>query len=407
MKYIVLLGDGMADEPIAELGMKTPLECANTPNMDRIAGEGTLGLVYTIPNGLPPGSDVANLCVLGYDPRKSYSGRGPLEAANMNVKLGPEDVAFRCNLVTIGAEGSMEDYSAGHITNEEASRIILDLQGEFGSSSIMFVPGVSYRHLAVWKDGAASAETTPPHDIVGQNAADYLPRGPGSEDIRGLTNHAAKFLSTHPVNLARIAKGKRPANSIWLWGQGRAPQIEPLSKKYSLRGGIISAVNLLNGIGVYAGLEVIRVEGATGYIDTNYVGKAEKALEALRSMDFVFVHVEAPDEMSHEGNIEGKIRAIEDFDAKVVGTVLDGLAGSGDYRLLVMPDHPTPIRIKTHSSGPSPFAVLSSRAGENRARGFSYNEKQAASSGISVSPGHLLMDLFIKNWGDFVAGKNG
>ena len=392
----------MADEPIAELGMKTPLECANTPNMDRIAAEGTLGLVYTIPEGFPPGSDVANLCVLGYDPRLSYSGRGPLEAANMNVKLAPEDVAFRCNLVTIGADGSMQDYSAGHITSDEANRIILDLQREFGSSSIMFVPGVSYRHLTVWRDGAESAETTPPHDIVGRNAADYLPRGPGSEGIRELMETAAKFLAVHPVNLSRMEKGKRPANSIWLWGQGRAPKIEPLSKKYNLRGGIISAVNLLNGIGVYAGLEVIRVEGATGYIDTNYVGKAKKALEALRSMDFVFVHVEAPDEMGHEGNMEGKIKAIEDFDEKVVGTVLRGIDYLGPFRIAVLSDHPTPLVLKTHAGDPSPFAVLSSNRLENQDRGISFGEGAAGKANNLISPGYLFMETFIGNWRSFV-----
>lgn len=407
MKYVVLLGDGMADEPLAELGMKTPLECAKTPNMDFMASSGTLGLVETIPAGFPPGSDVANLCVLGYDPHESYTGRGPLEAANMNVKLGEGDVAFRCNLVTIGADGSMEDYSAGHISSAEAEAIIRDLDAKFGSDSIRFIPGVSYRHLTVWRGGAESAETTPPHDIVGLMASEYLPKGAGSEDIRDIMAQCADFLKSHPVNIARAQKGKRPANSIWLWGQGRAPRIAPLSAKYSMKGGIISAVNLLNGIGVYAGLEVVNVEGATGYIDTNYRGKAERALECLKDMDFFFIHVEAPDEMAHEGNIKGKIQAIENFDELVVGTVLKGLPRLGDFRVLALSDHPTPIRIKTHSAGPSPFAVYSSRKAENKAAGLTFSEAAALTSGLRVSPGHLLMDLFIKGWSDFVAGKRG
>jgi 2,3-bisphosphoglycerate-independent phosphoglycerate mutase len=406
MKYIVLLGDGMADEPLAELGMRTPIETAKTPNMDMMAATGTLGLVDTIPEGFPPGSDVANLSVLGYDPKSSYTGRGPLEAANMNVRLGPEDVAFRCNLVTI-TDGKMADYSAGHISSAEAEAIISDLEKKFGSDSIRFVPGISYRHLTVWKNGSDRADTTPPHDIVGSPIAGYLPRGEGAEAIRGLMDITREFLASHPVNLARIEKGKPPANSIWLWGQGRAPRIAPLSDRYNIKGGIISAVHLLNGIGVYAGLEVIKVEGATGYIDTNYEGKARRALEALQGMDFMFVHVEAPDEMGHEGNIQGKVRAIEDFDARVLGPVLQGMPQFGDFRVLVLSDHPTPIRIRTHSSGPSPFAVLSSAGRENLGKGFAFGEAQAAESSIRIAPGHLLMDLFIRGWSGFIEGRRG
>jgi len=405
MKYVVLLGDGMADEPLAELGMKTPLESADTPNMDMMAARGTLGLVDTIPAGFAPGSDVANLSVLGYDPHTAYTGRGPLEAANMNVQLGPDDVAFRCNLVTI-TDGKMADYSAGHISSAEAEEIILDLDRKFGSDSVRFVPGISYRHLTVWKNGADEAETTPPHDIVGSRIDDYLPKGTGSDDIRDIMEATRDFLASHPVNLARIEKGKAPANSVWLWGQGRAPRIEPLSARYRIKGGIISAVNLLNGIGVYAGLEVIKVEGATGYIDTNYEGKAQAALEALRNLDFMFVHVEAPDEMGHEGNVQGKIRAIEDFDKKVLGPVLAGMPQLGDFRILVLSDHPTPIRIRTHSAGPSPFAVFSSVDAENMAGGFTFGEEQAAISGIRIAPGHLLMGYFIQEWSSFVARRS-
>ncbi len=394
----------MADEPLAELGMKTPLECAHTPNMDMMAALGTIGLVDTIPEGFPPGSDVANLSVLGYDPNISYTGRGPLEAANMNVRLAPDDVAFRCNLVTI-KDGIMADYSAGHISSPEAEAIILDLQKKLGSAAVRFVPGISYRHLTVWKDGSDQAQTTPPHDIVGSRVEAYLPKGPGSDAIRGLMEAAGEILASHPVNRTRVEKGKSPANSVWLWGQGRAPRIASFSSRYSIKGGIISAVNLLNGIGVYAGLEVIKVEGATGYIDTNYEGKAQGALEALQELDFMFIHVEAPDEMGHEGNVQGKIRAIEDFDGKVLGAVLRGMQRFGEYRVLVLSDHPTPIRIRTHSAGPSPFAVFSSFNEENMGKGYAFGEGQAAKSGIRIAPGHILMDLFVREWGGFVHAR--
>jgi 2,3-bisphosphoglycerate-independent phosphoglycerate mutase len=312
MKYIVLLGDGMADYPLAALGGKTPLEFARTPNMDRMAREGALGLVDTIPKGLTPGSDVANLTVLGYDAEKLYSGRGPLEAANMGIVLGPDDVAFRCNLVTIGNgdDPVMDDFTAGHISSAEAAILIRDLHEELGNATYQFYPGVGYRHLFVWRSGLAEAKTTPPHDITGRNTKAFLPAGRGDRAILGVMNAAQSFLKRHPLNLNRIRDGRKPANAIWLWGQGRAPQMRKLTERYGIRGGVISAVDLLNGIGIYAGLEVIRVEGATGYTDTNYLGKGEKALAVLQDMDFIFVHVEAPDEMGHEGNIEGKIKAI-------------------------------------------------------------------------------------------------
>ncbi|MGV8080233.1 MAG: cofactor-independent phosphoglycerate mutase [Syntrophales bacterium] len=398
MKYVILLGDGMADRPLAELGGKTPLEAARTPNMDRIAGDGLIGLVDTIPEGLKPGSDVANLSVLGYDPRQVYSGRGPLEAANMGVRLEPDDVAFRCNLVTLGGDGLdvMDSYSAGHIGTEEATSIIADLQGALGNEEFHFHPGISYRHLLVWKGGAASLLTTPPHDITGQKAAPHLPKGEREQAILSLMRDAAPILGNHPVNRRRIAGGKSPANAIWPWGQGLAPRLVPLTETYGIRGGMISAVDLLNGMGVYAGLKVIPVEGATGFTDTNYVGKAQKAIEALGEMDFVFVHVEAPDEMGHAGDIKGKIQAIEDFDEKVVGTVLKGLEGLKPYRVMVLSDHPTPIAIRTHSAEPSPFAVLSSTSGENQGRGTAYSEAEGGRSGLLISPGHLLMERFIR-----------
>jgi 2,3-bisphosphoglycerate-independent phosphoglycerate mutase len=405
MKYVILLGDGMGDYPLAELGDKTPLQYARTPNMDRMAREGTVGLVDTIPEGFTPGSDVANLSVLGYNPHECYAGRGPLEAANMGVHLGPDDVAFRCNLVTLSAESEvrMDDFTADHISSAEAREIILSLQAALGSETFQFYPGVGYRHLLVWRNGVEKLKTTPPHDITGKTVEAYLPQGEQKEKLLDLMVLAKDVLKDHPVNRDRLAKGKKGANAIWPWGQGKAPAMVPLTEKYRLRGGVISAVDLLNGIGVYAGLDVLRVEGATGYIDTNYKGKGEKALECLRERDFVFVHVEAPDEMGHEGNVQGKIKAIEDFDEKVVGTVLNGLGEFDAWRLLVLCDHPTPIVHRTHVADPSPFVVLSSVSSENRKNGTGYSETEANNSGVFVSPGYRLMELFIMDWSQFVA----
>ena len=407
MKYVVLLGDGMADYPSKMLGRKTPLQCAFTPFMDQIAAEGTLGRVDTIPAGFTPGSDVATLSVLGYDPRETYTGRGPLEAASMGISLGQNDIAYRCNLVTIGEKDSenafMDDFTAGHISTEESREIILDLNKALGSSPYQFFPGVGYRHLFVWRDAPSSPETTAPHDITGKTIASYLPRGDSAQEINSIMQRAGEILINHPVNAQRQKAGKKQANSIWLWGQGKKPQMVPLTQKYSLQGGMISAVDLLKGIGIIAGLKVFPVEGATGYIDTNYEGKAKMALDILNFMDFVFVHLEAPDEMGHEGNAAGKIQAIELFDEKIVGPILNKIGSFGDYRLLVLSDHPTPLDLKTHVSDPSPFAVLSSRKEENKAAGLPFNEINAKESSILISPGHLLMEKFIKDWRAFIA----
>jgi len=407
MKHLILLGDGMADYPIDVLRGKTPLEYASTPHMDRMAAEGTLGLVDTIPMGLPPGSDVANLSVLGYDPRECYTGRGPLEAASMGITLSPEDVAFRCNLVTLrdGADPVMEDFTAGHISSAEAKRIIADLEIAIGSETICFHPGVGYRHLLVWKGGESELVATPPHDIIDKAIGPYLPHGRGAEAINRLMRLSREFLADHPVNRERTERGLRPATSIWLWGQGRAPRIRKMVDRFRIRGGMISAVDLLNGIGVYAGLEVLPVEGATGYIDTNYRGKAEKALSVLKELDLVFIHVEAPDEMGHEGNVEGKVKAIEDFDSLVVGTVLRGIGDLGSFRIAVLSDHPTPLSLRTHVADPSPFAVLSSSAGENQGRGMGFGEGTALRAGNLVSPGYRFMETFISNWRNFI-GKD-
>jgi 2,3-bisphosphoglycerate-independent phosphoglycerate mutase len=407
MKYAVLLGDGMADWAVESLGGKTPLEYAKIPNMDRIAREGTIGLIDTVPKGYKPGSDVAILSVLGYDPVTCYTGRGPLEAASMGVELVPGDLAFRCNLVTLGdgPDPVMVDFTAGHISTAEAREIIVGLDQAIGSGHLKFYPGVGYRHLLVWKGGGPEVETTPPHDITGQATAQYLPKGKGAGDVLELMLKSREVLNGHPVNRSRETKGKKKATSIWLWGQGGKPVMEPLSRKFGLSGAMISAVDLLNGLGVYAGLEVLKVEGATGYIDTNYIGKAEKALEALRIKDFVFVHVEAPDEMGHEGNAEGKVKAIEDFDEKVVGTILGGIGSFGDFRVLVLSDHPTPVAKKTHVSEASPFAVLSSVASDNLKNGGGYSENSARKSGIVVSPGWQLMEGFIRDWRRFIEDR--
>jgi len=355
MKLVVLLGDGMADLPLAALQGKTPLQAANKPNMDLLAKQGRCGLAQTVPEGFPPGSDVANLCVMGYAPDKHYSGRAPLEAAAINVALGKADIAFRCNFVTI-VDGIMMDYSAGHITTKEGRELIEALQPLMLGRRLY--AGVSYRNLLVLKAGA-KAVCTPPHDISDQPVAEHLPRGPDSELLIKLMEAARPVLARHPVNEKRISEGKRPANAIWLWGQGPAPVMPSFAEKYGLRGAMISAVDLLKGIGRYAGLEVIDVAGATGTIDTNYDGKVQATLEALQRCDFVYLHIEAPDEAGHEGNTGLKVRAIELFDELVVGPVVEGLEKSGqDWRVLLLPDHATPISIKTHSRDPVPFTIM-------------------------------------------------
>lgn len=409
MKFVILLGDGMADYPSEKLGGKTPLECALTPHLDRISAEGTIGLIDTIPANLSPGSDVANLSVLGYDPVQTYTGRGPLEAASMGINLSPNDIAYRCNLVTIGDKSTplafMDDFTAGQISTNEAREIILDINKYLGSSQFQFYPGVSYRHLFVWRNVSSSPSTMPPHDIPGKLIAQYLPCGDFADEILSLMKKAGEILLNHPINMQRAAAGKKQANSIWIWGQGRKPQLLPLTQKYNLRGGMISAVDLLKGLGSIAGLKVIHVEGATGYIDTNYEGKAKAALDALKFMDFIFLHLEAPDEMGHEGNAEGKIKAIEFFDERIVGTILNNIESFGDFRIMVLSDHPTPIDLRTHTNDPSPFAVLSSRREENKVSKVPFNESAARASKFLVSPGHLLMEKFLRDWGYFISVK--
>jgi 2,3-bisphosphoglycerate-independent phosphoglycerate mutase len=402
MKYVVLLGDGMSDYPLAEKGAKTPLQLSNTPFMDSLAQTGALGLVKTIPDGMPPGSDVANLSVMGYDPARYYSGRAPIEAASIGVKLGEHDIAFRCNLVTLAGDAEqvyMEDYSAGHIPTDDAQVILSALKQELDLDDITFYRGVSYRHLVVWKNGTDKMITTPPHDITGKNISSYLPQGDGSERLLDLMEKARKIIPALPISQQKIQQGKKFANAIWLWGQGRSLSIPTFREKYGLTGAVISAVDLVKGLGICAGLTSIDVPGATGYLDTNYEGKARAALDALHSVDFVYLHVEAPDEAGHKGNIDEKIQAIEDFDRRVVKLVVEGLRDKyADYRVLVLPDHPTPIALKTHASDPVPFVLFSSKDLNRTAlQSVGFNEKDAAASGLFIESGWELMDRFIKN----------
>ena len=402
MKYIVIIGDGMADRPMDETGGLTVLQKAATPNMDWLAGKGELGMVRTIPSGFPPGSDVANLSIMGYDPARYYTGRAPLEAASMGIELKDDDVAFRCNLVTLALDSdssctTMQDYSSGHITSEEGRELISALNEELKSEDVVFYPGVSYRHLMIWRGGSVKAACTPPHDILDRPVAEYLPSGEGSPFLRGLMERSVAVMRRHPVNDRRRAAGKRMANSIWLWGQGKRPSVPKYDEKYGITGALISAVDLTKGLGVCAGLKIINVPGATGWIDTNYRGKAEYALNALDNADFVYIHVEAPDEAGHSGSLQYKLKAIEDLDALVIGPVLKGMKDRfGAFRLLLMPDHATPIRERTHTNEPVPFVVYDSRH-ERHNTGATYDELIAERDDIRVvEKGHTLMDYFIK-----------
>jgi len=356
MKYAILVGDGMADFPIPELGGKTPLEAARIPNMRMVAARGRVGRVQTIPDGMPPGSDVANLALLGYDPAVSYSGRGAIEAASLGVVLDANDTAFRCNLVML-RDGLMADYSSGHITTEESHRLIQELQPVLNTKKIRFYPGISYRHLTVIKDFPEGLLATPPHDISGRPYKPHLPQGPGSDIILALMDRARPVLASSEINRRRIAAGKSPATDIWPWGQGRAMKLRTFQERFGLRGSVISAVDLVNGLGVLAGLKVRRVAGATGYLGTNYAGKVAAARAALAEEDFVYLHIEAPDETGHEGIAAKKIQAIEEFDYHVVGEILKLADEIGNLRILVAPDHATPISIMTHASDPVPYAV--------------------------------------------------
>ena len=387
MKYLVLIGDGMADYPLKQLRGKTPLAAARTPNMDFLARNGLCGRVRNIPAGMEPGSDVAAVSIFGYEPQKYYTGRGPLEAASLGVKLGKNEVAFRCNLVTIKNK-KMESFTAHHIGSAEAKKIMLYLNRKIGGKGIKFYPGLSYRHLLVIQSPVtsllSSVKTTPPHDITGKNIHNYLPQ---SELLIKLMNESEVLL--HEM--------KTKASMIWPWGQGRAPRMPYFRQRYGKKAAVITAVHLLKGLGKVLGMEVINVPGATGYLDTNYKGKAEYALKALQRNDVVFVHVEAPDEAGHEGSVSKKIRAIEDFDRLVVGTILKEIRNSKvEIRVLVLPDHPTPIKLMTHTSDPVPFAIYPSPVASHQSLVEGFNEKEIGKSKIRLQKGSELIRLLIK-----------
>lgn len=389
----------MPDHKLPELEGRTPLEVADTPNLDAIAKRAEIfGIAKTIPDPLPPGSDVGNLAVLGYDPTKYYTGRSPLEAASIGVSLGETDVTVRCNLVTLAERDGrtvMEDYSAGHITDDDAAGIIEDLKKEFDGEEFSLSQGVSYRHLLLWRRGNSGISTTPPHDISGKEIAPWLPSGDGAEKLLGLMERSRRILKDHPVNKKRRAEGKNTADSIWLWGEGTKPDMPPLKELYGITGSVVSAVDLVKGIGIFAAMEVIEVPGATGYLDTNYAGKVSGAIESLHRVDLAMIHIEATDETGHVGDAGLKIQAIEDFDQKVVGPALAGMEQFGEYRVLVLSDHPTPIDLRTHSNEPVPFAILDSKNSSVKNDSFVYTEDSAASSGIFVEQGWKLMGTLV------------
>jgi 2,3-bisphosphoglycerate-independent phosphoglycerate mutase len=396
MKYVLIQGDGMSDFPVESLGGLTPLEKARTPNMDRLARGGRLGLARTIPEGFASGTDVGTMSILGYDPARYHTGRSPIEAASMGIDLGDDDVAWRCNLVTILNQGAGEvmcDFTAGHISNEDAAEIIRELQVELGDAEFEFHRGVSYRHCMVWHDGPTSTHTTPPHDITDKLVEGYYPKGEGERDLRILREAAREIIAEHPVNARREARGEKIVTDIWLWGQGTRPRVPKLHDRFGITGGLITAVDVVGGLGHLAGLERIEVPGITGFIDTNYVGKGEYALEALKRHDLVFIHVESTDETGHMGDVDLKVKAIEDLDEKVIGTVLAGIGKLGDYRIMVLPDHATPVSTKTHAPDPVPFLIFDSRGGSGSGHG--YNEREAAATGDTVDEGHELISQFL------------
>lgn len=392
MKTIVLVCDGMADEPVEQLGGKTPLEAAKHPRMDALAQEGKVGLARTIAPGFVPASDVGNMCILGYDPRKYYSGRGPLEAANMGVELNNGDVCFRCNLVTVDGD-TLVDYSAGHIKSEESKALIGFVAQKLGNPKLSFYPGIQYRHLAVFRDPALTSDLvktvcSPPHDIMGWKISEHWPTGPASEQLVGLMEESRKLLPSHEVNQVRVDLKENPGNMIWLWGQGTKLHVPSFAERWKLSGSVISAVDLVKGAGRLAGLEVLEVAGATGYYDTNYAGKAKAALKSLKKHDFVFVHVEAADEAGHNGDLRQKILAIENFDKHVVGTVIDGVKAD-DVRVLVIPDHPTPVARRTHTADPVPFLMWGKGIVPDAVNSF--GETQARESGLLVEDAHEIL----------------
>ena len=401
MKYLVMLCDGMADEPVEKLNGKTPMMVANKPNMDALAKLGEIGLVKTVAEGLKPGSDVANLSVLGYEPAKYYSGRSPLEAASIGIDLKDTDVTLRCNLVTLSDEENYEDktmvdYCGGDISTEEARELILYVQEKLGNDVFSYYPGVAYRHCLVWDKGNPNPGTlTPPHDIPGRVIKDYIPQGEATADLYDMMKKSYDLLKDHPVNQKRIAEGKRPANSCWFWGEGTKPLLDSFEGKFGKKGSMISAVDLLKGIAICADMKSIDVDNTTGYIDTNFEGKCQAAIDEFKAgQDFVYIHVEAPDESGHRGEVENKIKAIELIDELVLGPVVEFLKTYDDFAVLVCPDHPTPINIQTHTSNPVPYLIYSSK--EEKENGFTtFTEETAKESGNYIEKGFTMMNYFL------------
>ncbi|PID43781.1 MAG: cofactor-independent phosphoglycerate mutase [Proteobacteria bacterium] len=404
MKYLILVGDGMGDHPIPELDDKTVIEAAKTPTINRFCREGELFLAGTVPDHLPPGSDVANLSLLGYDPARYYTGRAPLEAASMGIKLAEDDTAFRCNMVTLKhhSDGrvTMVDFAAGHITSEESEQLIRSLQEECGSEWITFYPGVSYRNLTVVKGGYTDIRPVPPHDYIEKDVTEHWQRYMDDPQWNELLDSVGRVLKNHPVNIKRREAGKNPANMIWLWGEGKMPSAPTLEERFGITGTMISAVDLLKGIGVVSGLTVAEVEGATGYIDTNYKGKADAAIEALKTQDFVFVHLEGPDEAGHQGLVKDKIQAVEDLDEKIVKYITDHLEEQKeDYRVIVTMDHFTPIELRTHTREPVPVVLYDSRGTTNPAA-VNYSEKNGRimdrERNNTLPEGYTLIDKLLQ-----------
>ena len=403
MKYVVVLYDGMADYPVEALGGKTPMQKANKPIFDSLAKRGEVGLVRTIGEGLKPGSEIGNLTVMGYDPRKYFTGRSPLEAISIGVKMADDDISLRCNLVTLSNEENyddktMVDYSAGDISSEEAAKIIKTVQQNFGGGEFDFYSGVSYRHCLIFHKGTTDLGTmTPPHDISGKVVGSYISTSPNAQKLTSLMRKSYDLLKDHPVNVERIKQGKRPANSIWLWGEGTKPTLPPFSELYGVKGTVISAVDLLKGIGIAAGMQTPEVEGATGYIDTNFEGKANAAVDALKKdCDFAYIHIEAPDECGHRYEPENKVKAIEYIDSRVLPIVIKGLEEIGeDYKIMILPDHPTPLSTRTHASDPVPYMIYQ-KSKEKDSGVESINEESAKKTGNFIDAGYELMNKFIK-----------
>ncbi len=402
MKYVVVLYDGMADYPVPALGGKTPMMVAKKPNLDSLAQRGEVGLVRTVAPGLKPGSDVANMSVMGFDPVKYYTGRSPLEAASIGIDMKPSDVSLRCNLVTLSEDGkpyeekTIEDYCADDISTEEAAELIAAVQAELGNDAFDFYSGVSYRHCLIWHEGTTDLGTmTPPHDITGKTITQYLSKSANAAPLIEMMKKSYDILKDHPVNIKRKANGRRPANSIWLWGEGTRPAMESFEKIYGIKGGVVSAVDLIKGIGRCAGMEVAEVEGATGYLDTNFEGKASAALDLLERNDFVYIHFEAPDECGHRNEPENKVRAIELIDEKVLPVLFEGLKKYGAYKIMCLPDHPTPIVTRTHASDPVPYVIYRS---EKEIEGIvTLNEETARETGVLIDFGPGIMPHFLND----------